>query len=303
MLASKPLIVVAGATGSQGGSTIRFLLKDGSYRIRAITRKPDSPKAQELKKKGVDVVQADFENKSSLVAAFKGAHGVFGVTQFWETFSLEKEAEQGKNLIKAAIEASVSVFVWSSLDHAKPSHWESKALVADYLKTTSLDWTIINTTFYYENLFGVMGMQWTGKEFHLRVPAFPNNPIPMYTVEDTGAYVVASLKDRAKYSKKTLSICAEWISIREIAETFTKVSGEPMTYTEFDKASFDAVKNEGWRGAEDFYENMKLFMENGPETGFRTTKDAFEIYPQAQTWADVVKNNMDRISAIKLKAV
>ena len=44
-MADKPLIVVTGATGQQGGSVVKFLLEDGGFRIRAVTRNPDSPKA------------------------------------------------------------------------------------------------------------------------------------------------------------------------------------------------------------------------------------------------------------------
>ena len=35
-------IAVLGATGNQGGCLVRALLKDGSYNIRALTRKLDS---------------------------------------------------------------------------------------------------------------------------------------------------------------------------------------------------------------------------------------------------------------------
>ena len=60
-LASKPttvpeetnslkLIVVTGATGSQGGGVVKHLLKNtDKCRIRAVTRKPDSEKALKLK--------------------------------------------------------------------------------------------------------------------------------------------------------------------------------------------------------------------------------------------------------------
>ena len=44
-MADKPVIVVTGATGQQGGSVVKFLLEDDGFRIRAVTRNPDSPKA------------------------------------------------------------------------------------------------------------------------------------------------------------------------------------------------------------------------------------------------------------------
>ena len=43
----KDLIVVTGATGHQGGATARELLAKG-HKVRAMTRKPDSPAAKEL---------------------------------------------------------------------------------------------------------------------------------------------------------------------------------------------------------------------------------------------------------------
>jgi len=47
---SKPIITVIGATGAQGGSTIQYLLKDGKYHLRALTRNPNSEKSEQLKK-------------------------------------------------------------------------------------------------------------------------------------------------------------------------------------------------------------------------------------------------------------
>ena len=51
---SKKIIAVTGATGAQGGSLVRAILADksGAYTARAITRKPDSDKARELRQAG-----------------------------------------------------------------------------------------------------------------------------------------------------------------------------------------------------------------------------------------------------------
>lgn len=45
-MSDKPLIVVTGATGAQGGSVVKFLLEDGGFRIRGVTRNTQSEKAQ-----------------------------------------------------------------------------------------------------------------------------------------------------------------------------------------------------------------------------------------------------------------
>lgn len=80
MSTEKPLIIVCGATGNQGGSVISHLLKQGKWRIRGICRDTSSIKAQELTQKGVELVSCNLDNASDLIHAFRGAHGVFAFT-------------------------------------------------------------------------------------------------------------------------------------------------------------------------------------------------------------------------------
>lgn len=55
------LITVFGATGAQGGGLARAILADPQrrFRVRAVTRKPDSPAAQRLAQAGAEVFTAD----------------------------------------------------------------------------------------------------------------------------------------------------------------------------------------------------------------------------------------------------
>lgn len=93
---SRRIVVVIGATGNQGGSVVRHLLKSGlslcsfdylfaahfsltgQFHVRALTRNTDKAKA--LSSLGVEVVAADLNRKESLLTAFKGAFGVFAVS-------------------------------------------------------------------------------------------------------------------------------------------------------------------------------------------------------------------------------
>ena len=60
-----PVIAVLGATGAQGGGVVDALLKQGTWTVRAVTR--SAAKAQALAKRGVEVVEADMGDKTSLV--------------------------------------------------------------------------------------------------------------------------------------------------------------------------------------------------------------------------------------------
>lgn len=58
-------VVVFGATGNQGGSVAKALLKDPratqQFKVRAVTRDPSKPAAKALVEQGAEVVKASFQ--------------------------------------------------------------------------------------------------------------------------------------------------------------------------------------------------------------------------------------------------
>jgi len=44
-----------------------------------------------LEAKGIEVVEANFDDVETLKTAFHGAYGAYLATNFWELFSAEKE--------------------------------------------------------------------------------------------------------------------------------------------------------------------------------------------------------------------
>lgn len=69
------LITVFGATGNQGGSMINHILADPQlhkeFKIRGITRDTTKPAAQELQKRGVEVVTVSLQTFHELSRACK----------------------------------------------------------------------------------------------------------------------------------------------------------------------------------------------------------------------------------------
>lgn len=122
------LITIFGATGAQGSSVIRSLQSNTSkpFTLRGITRNPESASAQNLSASGVEVVKADGWDKESLVAAFKGSWAVFVNTNsddvvFENPEETRTEADLGRLIVDAAVEAGVGVFVYSGMASAKES--------------------------------------------------------------------------------------------------------------------------------------------------------------------------------------
>src|SRR6202166_828272 len=108
----KKLIAVIGATGQQGGGVVRALQASGQFKVRALTRDPS--KHRELAE---EVVAADLDRPETLNAAFEGAHGVFLVTNFQEAGT--DELKQATAAIRAAKDAGVKHFVWSTLPNVE----------------------------------------------------------------------------------------------------------------------------------------------------------------------------------------
>jgi NAD(P)-dependent dehydrogenase (short-subunit alcohol dehydrogenase family) len=65
------IIAVTGATGSQGGGVVNVMKKTPGWKVRAITRNPESDAAKKLAAEGIEVVRADFDDEASLTKAFE----------------------------------------------------------------------------------------------------------------------------------------------------------------------------------------------------------------------------------------
>src|SRR6266436_4034839 len=105
---NEKVIAVIGATGQQGGGVVRALQASSQFKVRALSRNPGQHR--EL---ADEVVEADLNRPETLKTAFEEAHGVFLVTNFREAGA--DELKQATAAVRAAREAGVKHFVWSTL--------------------------------------------------------------------------------------------------------------------------------------------------------------------------------------------
>ena len=132
MIAHKT-ILVTGATGNQGGAVARNLVQN-QFKVKALTRNPNSEKAKTLEETGVELIKGDLDDPESLRKHLDDLYGIFSVQTFDR--GVKKEIEQGKRLADLADKFGVRHFVYSSvagadLDSGIP-HFESKNIIEQY---------------------------------------------------------------------------------------------------------------------------------------------------------------------------
>jgi uncharacterized protein YbjT (DUF2867 family) len=229
-------ILVAGATGRQGGATVRALLERG-YSVRALTRHPESERARKLAAAGVEVVKGDLGDPASLRAAVEGVDGVFSVTDYWE-HGHDKEIAHGKNLADAAQAAGVKHFVFSSVGGANRAltvpHFESKWQVEQHLKTLSMPWTVLRPVSFMEN--------WDPAELaggKLQSPLAPTTHLQQISVDDIGRFAAEAFDHPDEWVGKTVEIAGDDRTMSEIALAMGNALGRPIDYVQVPWADFE----------------------------------------------------------------
>jgi uncharacterized protein YbjT (DUF2867 family) len=157
----RKLIAVIGATGHQGGGVVRALQASGQFKVRALTRNPG-----EHRELAEEVVEANLDRPETLKAAFEWAHGVFLVTNFWEQGT--DEFKQATAAVRAAKEAGVKHFIWSTLPNVAAisggklhvPHFTGKAKIDQIVKEAGFPHhTFVIAPFFYQNLVGALAPQ------------------------------------------------------------------------------------------------------------------------------------------------
>src|ERR1700732_3594735 len=228
---NRKLIAVVGATGQQGGAVVRALQAKKQFKVRALTRNP--AKHSEL---GDEVVQADLNRPETLAAAFKGAHGVFLVTNLWEKGT--DEVEQATAAVRAAKDAGVKHFVWSTLPDVEAisggklhvPHFTGKAKVDRTVKQAGFaNHTFVIAPFFYQNLVGLLAPQ--KQEDGTLGWALPIDPtvrgIHMGDITEIGGIVAGAFAhpDQAG-SGEYLPLVGDFMSFNEIVATLNRQGHE-----------------------------------------------------------------------------
>jgi uncharacterized protein YbjT (DUF2867 family) len=261
-------ILVVGATGAQGGSVARHLLRNGSYQVRCLTRRPDSTTAKELAGLGAEIVAGDLSNPADLRDALRGCEGAFGVTNYWEHF--EREFEHGRNFVDALTASGIQHAVISTLPHAKllsggrlaVPHLDTKGRIEEYARSEGLPATYVHVAFYYENFLSYFPPRQQSDGTY--VFGFPQGSTPLAAVaaEDLGGVVAAIFAESFWYRDKVVGVVGDDLRCDDYADVMHRVLGRRFAYRYIAHDAFAALGFPGARDLADMFEFNRQYVPN-----------------------------------------
>lgn len=226
-----PGMLVAGATGLQGGAVAREFLRRG-WRVRALTRDPGKPAAQSLRSQGAELVKGDLDDRASLDVALRGVSVVFSVQNFYE-HGYNGEVYQGKQLADAAKDARVSHFIYSSVGGADRStgipHFQSKWIVEQHIQAVDLPATIFRPASFMENFF-MPNFRLAILEGTLPSALRPGRSQQMIAVHDIGHFAALACERPDEFIGRAIEIAGDEVTMEQAAAVFSQAIGKPVRY-------------------------------------------------------------------------
>lgn len=239
----RPIVLVTGATGTQGGATARALLAAG-WQVRFLTRKPASAAATALAALGAQACRGDMNDPSSLDGAIAGAHAVFSV-QRPDSDGSDSERRHGLALVEAARRAGVRHFVHTSVCEAGrhtqfprwssgywyQKYWTDKWDIEEAVRHAGFEhWTVLKPAFLMDNFVPpkVNNMFPHLREGRLLTAFAPTTRLQMIAGSDVGAFACAAMLAPTRFHAKDIDLAAEAPTMDEVAAAIGRVTGKSI---------------------------------------------------------------------------
>jgi len=274
-------VLVFGATGLQGGSVIRHLLKHcPSVRIRAVTRDPGSEAARSLSScDRVQVVKADITGDLP-ENILKGVDTCFLVTDSYDpSLSGTKEVEHGKRVVDILSKAGISNLIFSTLPNVEKESkgkirvpmFTNKALIEEHIRSKNFKNTVfLVPAFYYQN-FQTMFPPRKDEKGNLTITLPETSRLCGVDIDELGIIVVNLLRNIEKYNGRVLCLCGQNTSPKEYIQLLEKKLGKTvhlnlLSHDEYAKRTGSRDLAEMFRWFNEFtYFGKTLECESGKE--------------------------------------
>lgn len=226
-------LLVTGATGKFGSKVVETLLKTvPASQLAVSVRNPE--KAEELRARGVDVRQGDFDHPETLDAAFAGVDRLLLVSADGDN---ETRIRQHANAVAAAERAGVGFIAYTSLANAKesqnlfaPTHQATEEAI---LKT-GIPYSFLRNNWYLENeISGIQGVL-AGAPW---VTSAENGKVGWALQQDYAEAAAAVLSGKG-HENTIYELSGKVLTQEEIAAALGSVLGKEITVQQVDDATY-----------------------------------------------------------------
>lgn len=240
-IASQPILVVGG-TGVQGGNVARELLKQ-NYRVRVLSRNPQSAAAQEIAAKGAEVIQGDMADVHSLEPAMNGVSAIFSA-QYADPTDPSVEPRNAANMVKAAQKAGVEQVVHTSVAGSNIfPRWNKYKALADYNEHKyQIEELVRNGGFRYWTILHPCKFMESFEKESAKVMApelrdgvlfgvlKPDTQVKWTCGDNTAQFARAAFEGPEKFNKKDINVAGDELSMSQVAQTLSNVLGKNVVY-------------------------------------------------------------------------
>ncbi|WP_020473560.1 NmrA family NAD(P)-binding protein [Zavarzinella formosa] len=289
MAGTKPKILILGATGQVGEAVIPLLTGNPAIQVVAATRSPEKWKTP-----GTTAVALDLDRIETIAPALEGVERAFLVTGY--TVDMLR---QSKDFLNTAKQAGVRHIVHLGAcgdDDTRVDHYAWHQFIERYIEWCGFSFTHLRPEIFMQNLLGYGGESFVKQGI---IRHFVGDArLSWVDCDDVAAAAAACLLDPVRHAGKTYRLGYEAKTFGEVAETFTRVLGQPFSYEARPPEEF--LQKVLAAGSEPAYMrcvyNSYVWLTAGVDLGADKVFDNFPAITgrQPRTVADFAKTHADR---------
>ncbi|XP_069497495.1 nmrA-like family domain-containing protein 1 [Ambystoma mexicanum] len=224
-------VVVIGADSREGQSVVAALVQDPRLKVRAAFDDMSNPQATTLSTSGVDIVQFDPQDGSSVDAALKGMCSsiIITTTNFQDADPLKGEIRRGYSLADGCKRQGVRHVVFLGQHHVHrqyglPSrHMDAKASINDYMNEIALPKTEVILPYFFEDILLAVKPSTVGHNAYKLALPMGDTGLDGISLTQVGPVVASIIHNPRRWIGKSCSISADRLTIHEYAVTLSRL--------------------------------------------------------------------------------